>query len=172
MAGKKRYFDFRPSQCHPLKALYSKGMCETCWRRQNANVQAYMKTYLKEWRKRNKDKTDEYARRRRADPVRLARLRERQYESRVRVKYGLDREGISAMMESQGGACAICQQELLKPNIDHCHSTGVVRGLLCNMCNTGLGQFKDSIPLLFRAADYLLHGASKQATIDKLAGAK
>jgi hypothetical protein len=47
-----------------------------------------------------------------------------------------------------------------KPNIDHCHTTGKVRGLLCNGCNTGIGMFKESIPALLKAADYIFEHVS------------
>jgi len=40
-------------------------------------------------------------------------------------------------------------------DVDHCHTTGEVRGLLCNRCNTGIGQFKDNPNILRSAARYL-----------------
>jgi hypothetical protein len=42
-----------------------------------------------------------------------------------------------------------------KAHVDHCHASGVVRGLLCGQCNILLGAAKDSIETLFAAADYL-----------------
>ncbi len=42
------------------------------------------------------------------------------------------------------------------PHIDHDHSTGKVRGLLCSCCNTGIGMFKDNPDVLDRAAFYLV----------------
>lgn len=55
-------------------------------------------------------------------------------------------------------ACAICK---LPPDadrslaIDHCHKTGMLRGLLCHHCNLGLGSFKDEVTRLRRAITYL-----------------
>ncbi len=72
--------------------------------------------------------------------------------------YGIDRAYYEKQLAEQDGRCAICR---LPPPpgkvlcVDHCHMTGAVRGLLCNSCNTALGQFKDSIPSLQRAVDYL-----------------
>ena len=60
---------------------------------------------------------------------------------------------------SQGGRCAICGEHESNLNkkmaLDHDHSTNKVRGFLCNMCNLGLGKFKDDVTLLQNAIDYL-----------------
>lgn len=62
----------------------------------------------------------------------------------------------------QQGRCAICGGEgfSMKPgyaklNVDHCHKTDRVRGLLCHNCNRGLGLFQDDTGFLSRAIDYL-----------------
>ena len=65
-----------------------------------------------------------------------------------------------AMFARQDGRCAICQSEVFveidrSAQIDHCHATGKVRGILCKFCNLGLGTFKDNIASLERAIDYL-----------------
>lgn len=63
------------------------------------------------------------------------------------------------MLEEQDNKCAICLtsnmdlEKLL--SVDHCHTTGKVRGLLCNNCNLALGNFKDSITSLENAIKYL-----------------
>jgi hypothetical protein len=43
---------------------------------------------------------------------------------------------------AQIGLCAICQEPMTKPRLDHCHVTGFVRGALCNSCNVKLGWFE------------------------------
>ena len=73
--------------------------------------------------------------------------------------YGISIEDYERMYTEQGGVCKICH---LPPNhnsnllcIDHCHETGKVRALLCDLCNRGLGYFKDDTRLLDRASEYL-----------------
>jgi hypothetical protein len=73
---------------------------------------------------------------------------------RLKTKYGLTRESYNAMLTAQNGGCAICKQ-VLTMHVDHCHSTGLVRGLLCVNCNRMLGYAKDRPELLTRAAAYL-----------------
>lgn len=59
----------------------------------------------------------------------------------------------------QKGRCAICgisaSKLSKKLTIDHCHNTGILRGLLCMSCNTGLGFFCDDVSLLQKAQAYL-----------------
>jgi hypothetical protein len=67
-------------------------------------------------------------------------------------------ERYDEMVAEQGGLCAICRAAptgQLGLMIDHNHTTGEVRGLLCGACNTGLGLFLDDPDLLERAAAYL-----------------
>lgn len=68
--------------------------------------------------------------------------------------YGLSQDGYEALLERSGGLCEICQERKWR-HIDHCHSTGDVRGLLCQQCNVGLGNFQDKVALLNRASEYL-----------------
>ena len=59
------------------------------------------------------------------------------------------------LIRKQNGLCAICQQPVIRPHVDHCHTTGTIRGVLCRDCNIGLGNFKDDPELLRRAISYL-----------------
>jgi hypothetical protein len=82
--------------------------------------------------------------------------KQRQYDSdRNLRRYGLSRDEFKTILESQNGCCAICLEVLQKPQIDHCHTTGNTRGILCLNCNHGLGKFRDSEFLLKNAILYL-----------------
>lgn len=74
-------------------------------------------------------------------------------------KYNLLPEHKQALIDKQENACAICAykfgQKVGDMKVDHCHSTGVVRGLLCDLCNRGLGYFRDQADRLINAANYL-----------------
>lgn len=77
---------------------------------------------------------------------------------RIQREYNLSRDEYDALLTSQNNKCAICQTE--KPedrhfDVDHDHTTGRVRGLLCNRCNRGLGYFNDDFTLIRTALNYL-----------------
>ena len=75
-------------------------------------------------------------------------------EAHLRRAYGMTNAEFKAMVDAQGGLCAICV-ERPAVHVDHDHETGQVRGVLCFPCNAALGQFRDRIDLLARAASYL-----------------
>ncbi|MFJ1865540.1 endonuclease VII domain-containing protein [Streptomyces sp. NPDC088097] len=77
----------------------------------------------------------------------------------LRRKYGITAAEYDALVAAQNGLCRIClnpppsdQRGLV---VDHCHSTGTVRGLLCNNCNALLGMAADDVARLRSAIDYL-----------------
>lgn len=72
----------------------------------------------------------------------------------LRSMYGIDIDQYEKMISDQNGMCAICKSEE-KLNVDHCHTMGHVRGLLCSFCNKGLGMFRDDPERLRAAAIYL-----------------
>lgn len=79
-------------------------------------------------------------------------------------QYGMDADDYRRRFEEQSGRCAICCQPSYLGHlvIDHCHESGVVRGLLCDLCNQGLGRFRDDINALRMAIEYLERAKAAQ----------
>jgi hypothetical protein len=76
----------------------------------------------------------------------------------VKSQYGLTMDQVESIKTIQECRCAICKDlfnDTYKTQIDHCHETGKVRGLLCINCNWLLGKSRDTPELLRAAADYL-----------------
>lgn len=71
-------------------------------------------------------------------------------------KYKLNICSFFKLYEKQKGKCAICKCVTSKQlNVDHCHKTGLIRGLLCSKCNVAIGLFGDNIQNLQEAIRYL-----------------
>jgi hypothetical protein len=85
--------------------------------------------------------------------------KEAQRKSNLKSKYGLSPEEYDNKLANQNHKCAICgldeTENKKKLAVDHDHSTGKVRDLLCINCNTGLGMFKENIDNLATAIKYL-----------------
>ncbi len=77
----------------------------------------------------------------------------------MKSRYGITIDDYNRMFKEQEGRCKICgahQSEFsTRLHVDHNHETGKVRGLLCNSCNMGIGNFKDNIDLLLDVIEYL-----------------
>lgn len=81
------------------------------------------------------------------------------------AKYGITLEEANKLLLDQNNACALCEKEVqLLPgfsnaaHIDHCHSSGKIRGILCGNCNTALGKLGDSIESINKVLKYLEQG--------------
>lgn len=135
-----------------------RGDCKACsskdkQRRYLADPQAAIDR-VKRWQQANPDRVVAAQRRRRLDPE--VRLRER--AGHLKRKYGITIEQYDSMLESQGGGCFICgrpPREDISLHVDHDHSTGKVRGILCFCCNNALADFQDDPALLRKAACYV-----------------
>lgn len=84
----------------------------------------------------------------------------REKDRKLRLKYNINLADYLDLLDKQNYKCKICNkphEEGKRTNlfVDHCHDTMKVRGLICNSCNKGLGDFKDSIELLESAIKYL-----------------
>lgn len=92
------------------------------------------------------------------DAKRPQELKQQYSRNSLLKKYKLSNDQYNKMVEEQKGLCYICNQEPTqgkKLSIDHCHTKGNVRKLLCNNCNLGLGNFKDNPKTLQAAIKYL-----------------
>ena len=77
-------------------------------------------------------------------------------EARLRWKYRLTADEYARLMARAGGRCELCGVDISEgQRIDHCHETGLVRGILCHRCNIGLGWFDDDPARLLAAHLYL-----------------
>ena len=78
---------------------------------------------------------------------------------RLKHTYGITREEYESKLQEQGEGCAICSIPTSGGNgsfyVDHNHTTGQVRGLLCHWCNFMIGQSKENINTLQSGIDYL-----------------
>ena len=103
------------------------------------------------WRQANKHKIKRYES--------SAERKSTQSWRHIFRKYGLTKEQWNELLLAQNSCCKICKEHYSKLSsilcVDHCHTTGKIRGLLCRECNKGLGNFKDSEQFLLNAIEYL-----------------
>lgn len=89
----------------------------------------------------------------------------------IKWNTGLTAEQYSEVLIFQDNKCAICgkgkEEQNRNLSVDHCHKTKIIRGLLCNGCNQGLGYFKDNCNLLEAAIEYLSNNYSNRQLIHK-----
>ncbi len=120
----------------------------------------YFKEYNKNYYEMNKEK--EKARQKAYYSVNKEKhntkdAREKRAAYKLKVRYGLSKETRDVMLVAQTGRCAICNNPFKnangEPAVDHNHSTGDVRGLLCFTCNTSLAVLES--PLFPAFQDYL-----------------
>lgn len=75
------------------------------------------------------------------------------------TKYGITLEEYNNLLITQKNECKICHKHITQSkyafDVDHEHSTGIIRGLLCRQCNTALGLFKEDTEILLNAIIYL-----------------
>ncbi|UGA46797.1 endonuclease VII domain-containing protein [Bradyrhizobium quebecense] len=130
-----RKFDAKPER-KARKAVTNKAYYDanlTSVERREAKAE-----YLKTWRRDN--------------PV-------KERDGKLRQNYGITLQERDALLEVQGFVCAICAAEVPGGrgdwHTDHCHSSGLVRGILCQHCNLMLGHARDNTDTLARAITYL-----------------
>lgn len=129
------------------------------------------KTYLKDWRKKNKEYVSKFDKARwRNNPARRKAQRDSfvslsQMSYARQRNYGVNQEQYDSMVAEQSNLCALCgrlerrisyqTKKVMSLSVDHDHETRKVRELLCGDCNRGIGMFDESIELLEKAIQYL-----------------
>jgi hypothetical protein len=123
------------AKCHPERASQAQGLCKQCY------MSAYSKVYVRR-------------------PEVVVLKRESQWRSKG-LRFTL--KDFNRLFVEQDGKCAVCLTptgaKILK--VDHDHSTGVVRGLLCDYCNRRLLIARNTPEILERAARYLRSAEAK-----------
>lgn len=69
--------------------------------------------------------------------------------------YGLTLDQYNQIKASQNNECKICSKTDCKLLVDHCHTTNIIRGLLCHNCNVALGHLRDKPGVIGRCIEYL-----------------
>jgi hypothetical protein len=116
------------------------------------------KTYMRQWYKnQSSDKKAKWIDRatkwNQLNPERREEIRREEY---YRKKYRRSLEWYNETLAAQGGKCLLCGDvPKHRLNVDHCHKTGVVRGLICSPCNTALGHLENHPSLLEAIEVYL-----------------
>lgn len=116
-----------PASCHPERPRRARGLCQPC--------------YLLIYRQEN-----------------IVRLTANAAEKRLKEQYGLTSADRDAMTVAQGGVCALCFKAPhpgRRLHVDHDHTTGRIRGLLCPNCNWYLAKIERDAGLIARIRSYL-----------------
>jgi hypothetical protein len=129
----------------------------------DATRKAYMKEYHAKWYAEHKEKRlKQIAEYTASKPKEWIQAKGR--KCHLKRRYNITPQEYETKLASQNYKCAVCGKDAsdnkrggkLDPlHVDHCHKSGNLRDLLCYSCNSGLGQFKDSIETLQKAIDYL-----------------
>jgi len=88
------------------------------------------------------------------------RGKERSRKYSLKTKYGLTLEEFNGMCKAVNYSCEICGTHINELShdtlyVDHCHTTGKIRGLLCNTCNSGISMLQDDETIMLKAIDYI-----------------
>jgi hypothetical protein len=128
--------DGKRTQCRNCDREYEKNNIENKRKYRKDNNKSRVE-YMKKFRSENKEMVQ---------------------NSRLKKIYGISYQDYSLMLESQKYVCAICEKVCQTGRslaVDHCHTTGKIRGLLCSKCNVSIGLLNDDYKLLEKAYKYL-----------------
>lgn len=115
---------------------------------------ATAKARVKRWQQENPERLNAYRRARRLEPE----VKRRERAGHLMRKFGITIEEYEAMLEAQGGVCAICGRAPgdISLHVDHNHFTGTIRALLCFPCNNALADLQEDPDVVHKALGYLI----------------
>ena len=128
-----------------LKSTGYKSWCNVCDKKYHSE---YSKKYSKEHRKEYRARAKKY----------YDRNPEIRHSWALKYKYGITKEAYETIFRNQSGVCAICSRQNLDGKrlcVDHNHTTGTVRGLLCRQCNYFIGCINESKESAAKLLGYL-----------------
>ncbi len=142
----------KQAECHPDRPHEARGKCKPCYmlefKAKRANETA---EYHKEYREANRSKLKQKEQVARDNkPVKFR-------DAYFKRNYGMSLIEVESMLLSQECKCAVCSMsiDMSSKHVDHCHTTGVVRGLLCHNCNIGIGMMRDNPDIMRNAITYI-----------------
>lgn len=145
LANGDKFYEGKPcKKCKSTTKYVSTMSCEACTRSQGH------KRYYEDIEATRAKQRQYSATRRREKPL-LA------LNAELKYKFGITLDDYNAMLEKQNGGCAICSgtNKTKKLAVDHDHTTGKVRALLCDKCNRGIGLFDENQDRLYKVIEYL-----------------
>lgn len=140
-----------PSRCPEVQRARKKENVAAWQAKNKGKLKEYASRHRRKYRERYNAKVREWTAN---NPERMKRLK---VANNLKANYGLSIEEYEAMVESQGGVCAICGNPPGKRrlNVDHDHETGIIRALLCGHCNRGIGYFREDVEVMAKAIEYV-----------------
>lgn len=139
----------RCSQEKPLEDFHAD---KTKKRGRSSHCKTCAREVAAEWRAKNLERSRQSVRDWRANSPEKMAAAGRKYRLK---QYGLTPDDYDAMVAAQDGRCGICAQVSATLVVDHDHTTGEVRELLCTRCNVGIGHLDDDLERLRAAVAYL-----------------
>lgn len=158
--GLKNEIKGNPAPCHPDKVMWARGMCKNCYskwlRKHNPEYSKRQDENVRKWIKQNREqnKLNQEKWRAKQDPEYIKKYK----RMKILSSYGMTIEDYDKMLEKQGGVCAVCKNPPKNGkslHVDHDHTTGLVRGLLCFRCNFGLSYYKEDKQIIENLYKYI-----------------
>jgi hypothetical protein len=153
------------AECHPTRKAKGRGLCgpyyEKLLKSENPEYHQRQLKNSREWKSRNREEYLAKERKRGRERWKDPKYRAQKRSSWLKSRYGITLQDYEQTLTEQGGGCALCGRKpgKIALHVDHDHTTGRVRGLLCHQCNWYMGTVDKDPSLIERIASY--HGETE-----------